>query len=161
MTLSRRRRRGHFIRQIDLLCPQSGPSYPASHWHRPKTHCPRPLHPWGQFWVNSWDTRTTKETSWASMSSLYKDRNQWPCSRKWLTDRVTVGWKKLEKIVSQGARIFKKKSRQKNKNKKNSWNQINKKLAIIIEIAKNGIWPKKLFLKLIYLISQVFWPGLF
>ena len=31
----------------------------------------------------------------------------------------------------------------------------------IFEISKNGIWSKKLFVKLIYLISRVFWPGLY
>ena len=30
----------------------------------------------------------------------------------------------------------------------------------IFEIAKNGIWSKKIFEKLIILISRVFWPGL-
>ena len=57
---------------------------------------------------------------------------------------------------------------------KDSWNQINKFLfswncifssskidfLAIFEVAKNGIWSKKLFIKLIYLTTRVFWPGL-
>ena len=50
-------------RKKNLLCPQSGPSYPASHWQRPKIHWPRPLHPLGQFLVNSCETLSTNETS--------------------------------------------------------------------------------------------------
>ena len=64
-----------------LLCPQSGPSYPDSHWHFPNTHWPRPLHPFGQFLVNSSETLTTNDISCESMSSLYSDKNQCPCSK--------------------------------------------------------------------------------
>ena len=38
---------------------------------------------------------------------------------------------------------------------------VQKLILAIFEIAKNGIWSKNLFVKLIYLISRAFWPGLF
>ena len=31
----------------------------------------------------------------------------------------------------------------------------------IFEIAKNRFWSKNIFVKLIYMISRVFWPGIF
>ena len=73
----------------------------------------------------------------------------------------------LELYNTQRVRKFKKVQAKKlvksNKSRfSSSWNCIFWQFSqFIFEIAKNGIWLKKLFVKLIYLISRIFWPGLF
>ena len=72
--------------------------------------------------------------------------------------------KQARKIIKK---IQAKKLVKTNKSNFFSWNcifgsfpQFKNSFLSIFEIAKNGIWSNKLFVKLIYLISQVFWPGL-
>ena len=69
---------------------------------------------------------------------------------------------------AQRARKFKKTSSNQINNKKillklHFWqfSQFKNWFLVVFEIAKNGIWSKKLFVKLIYLISRVFAPELF
>ena len=65
--------------------------------------------------------------------------------------------------TASGPEIFKK-SRQKTQFREIAFlnfSPVKKLIFGHFEIAKNGIWSKKIFVTLIYLISRVFLPGLF
>ena len=92
---------------------------------------------------------------------------RWPLSRRLQKEGNIVFW--MSQVCTQRARKFEKVQAKKLvKSNKSffSWNcisgsfltfvQFKNWFLVILEIAKNGIWSKKNFLKLIYLISRVF-----